>query len=46
MKDLAADLRRQSQTLFLPEGHDSFFSARLAKENVCKSPRPSAPVCG
>jgi hypothetical protein len=44
MKDLAADLRRQSQTLFLPRGHDSFSSVRSTEENVCDSLRLS--VCG
>ena len=42
MKDLAADRRRQAQTLFLPEGHDNFSSARLAEKSVRVSLRPSA----
>jgi len=42
MKDLAADTRRQSQTLFLPEERDSLSSARSADESVRVSLRMSA----
>ena len=39
--NLAEDLRRQAQTLFLPEGHDNIYSARSAEENVRVSLRGS-----